>query len=371
MLSPQNPLRALNAAGQSVWYDNIHRSMLTSGELARLVAEDDLRGVTSNPTIFDKAITGGHEYDDALRSLSRSSASQTSREKFYSLAIADIQAAADQLRPIYLATDGVDGMVSLEVSPDLAYDTEATIREALELHARLDRPNVMIKVPATRAGLPAIERLIAEGININVTLLFSVERYMEVAEAYLRGLEQRLRQGDPINRIASVASFFVSRIDSALDPLLAKKAPNLQGKIAIANAKRAYQHYRQLYQSDRIESLADAGARPQRLLWASTSTKNPNYPDVLYVESLIGPQTVNTVPPATYEAFRDHGMVAPTLLENLDKALVELESLQALGIDLAEITDRLEREGVAAFAQSFANLLADIDAKTAELAILA
>jgi transaldolase len=262
-------------------------------------------------------------------------------------------------------------MVSLEVSPDLAYDTEATIREARELHARLDRPNVMIKVPATQAGLPAIEQLIADGVNINATLLFSVDRYLEVTTAYLQGLEWRFQQGQPINRIASVASFFVSRLDSALDPLLAEQNPELQGKIAIANAKLAYQRFKRLYNDQRFKVLRNAGARPQRLLWASTSTKNPAYSDVFYVESLIGPLTVNTIPPVTYEAFRDHGVITPQLEENVDTALTQLDTLAELGIDLSAVTDHLEEEGVAAFAQAFRNLLADIEAKTADLTTLA
>jgi len=371
MTQRHNPLRALNVYGQSVWYDNIHRAMLSSGELGRMIAEDDLRGITSNPAIFDKAITGGREYDDALRRLLRQNPNQTCRELFFALASEDIGAAADLLRPVYVATGGVDGMVSLEVSPDLAYDTEGTIREARALHARLDRPNVMIKVPATRAGLPAIEQLTADGINVNVTLLFAVDRYREVAEAYLRGLEHRLARGQPVANIASVASFFVSRIDTALDPLLADKRPELQGKLAIANAKLAYQAFKDIFGRGRFAALAEAGARPQRLLWASTSSKNPAYRDVLYVEELIGPQTVNTVPPATYEAFRDHGVVAATLEREVASARAQLAALPALGIDLCAVTDRLEAEGVQAFAQAFTNLLTDIEAKVADLAAAA
>lgn len=371
MPQQNNPLRVLNASGQSIWYDNIHRSMLTSRELARLLAEDDLRGITSNPSIFDKAISGGHDYDEVLRRLLHANPTQSSRDLFYALASEDIGIAADLLLPVYVATDGVDGMVSLEVSPDLAHDTEATIREARELHAHLHRPNVMIKVPATRAGLPAIEQLIADGININVTLLFSVDRYLDVADAYLRGLERRFANDQPVQRIASVASFFVSRVDSALDPVLAEKAPGLQGKIAIANAKLAYRRFKELYAGPRFQALKAAGARPQRLLWASTSTKNPVFRDVLYVEGLIGPETVNTIPPATYAAFREHGLVAPSLEKDWDTALAQLASLPDLEIDLTAVTDRLEEEGVTAFAQSFHNLLANIEAKAIDLAATA
>jgi len=357
-----NPLRQLNASGQSVWYDNIQRAMLASGELRRLVEDDDLRGVTSNPSIFEKAIAGSHDYDTAIRQLLGSRPAIDSRELFFELAIDDIRAAADVLQPVYRASEGRDGFISLEVSPDLADDTQATVREARELFARLDRPNVMIKVPATRAGVPAVEELIADGIHINVTLLFAVERYIEVAEAYCRGLARRLDCGQPIDRIASVASFFVSRVDSALDPLLAERAPELVGRIAIANAKLAYREATRLF-GQAFAPLAAAGARPQRLLWASTSTKNPAYRDTLYVEELIGPDTVNTVPPATYSAFRDHGIVAPTLARDIDAAAAAIERLPQLGIDLAAVTAQLEADGVAAFAKSFTTLLAAIEAK--------
>lgn len=370
-----NPLRELNAAGQSVWYDNIQRAMLQRAatgrsELERLIAEDDLRGVTSNPTIFEKAITGSSDYDRALgQALDRGE--RNPRALFYSLATEDIRAAADQLRPVYEATGGVDGMVSLEVSPDLADDTEATVHEACELWARLDRPNAMIKVPATAAGVPAVQRLIAEGINVNVTLLFSVERYLEIVEAYIRGLEERQQRGLDLRGIASVASFFVSRVDSALDPVLANRAPELAGGVAIANARVAYRHWQARFTDGRFEALVRAGARPQRLLWASTSTKNPAYRDVLYVESLIGRDTVNTLPPATYEAFRDHGRVEATLAVDPVAAQALLARLGQLDIDLAEVTDRLEREGVAAFAKSFHTLLEAIESKASALSRVA
>jgi transaldolase/transaldolase/glucose-6-phosphate isomerase len=368
MSQSNNPLRLLNTAGQSIWYDYIHRSFVECGALAHLIQKDDLRGITSNPTIFDKAITGSHDYDMSLRRLLSSAPSRGSREWFFALASEDIRAAADLLMPTYTATEGVDGMVSLEVSPHLAHDTQATLQEARLLHKRIGRPNVMIKVPATLAGLPAIETLIAEGINVNVTLLFSVTRYQQVAEAYLRGLEQRIHNGRPISRIASVASFFVSRLDSVLDPLLKTQFPELQGKIAIANAKAAYHCFKALFSGDRFALLADAGALPQRLLWASTSTKNPAYSDVYYVENLIAPQTVNTLPPATYEAFRDHGVVNQTLEQHVDTALAQLAALADLGIDLDTVTERLEAEGVAAFAQAFDNLLNHLDAKAMDLA---
>ena len=281
-MSRNNPLRKLNAAGQSVWCDHIHRGMIESGGLAAMIEDDDLRGITSNPAIFDKAITGSDEYDAIIQRELRRAPGQSSRELFFALAIEDIRDGADVLRSVYDSTGGVDGMISLEVSPDLAHDTEGTIREARELHARLNRPNVMIKVPATRAGLPAIEQLIAEGMNINVTLLFAIDRYEAVAEAYLRGLERRRAAGQSVERIASVASFFVSRVDSALDPLVKDKLPKLADTIAVANAKLAYRRYKHVFSGARFAVLKAAGALPQRLLWASTSTKNPDYPELLY-----------------------------------------------------------------------------------------
>ena len=362
-MPPANLLRQLSAAGQSVWYDNIQRSMLTSGMLTQMIAEDDLRGITSNPTIFEKAIGGSADYDEALRRELQRDPQQSSRALFFTLAIEDIRDAAKALRPTYDATDGVDGMVSLEVSPDLAHDVDGTVREACELFARLAMPNVMIKVPGTVPGLHAVEQLIAQGVNVNVTLLFSVERYVSVAEAYLRGLERRRAKGLPIDRIASVASFFVSRLDTAVDPILAQRQPELQGRIANANAQLAYQEYLEIFGGPHFAALRKEGARPQRLLWASTSTKNPAYPDLLYVNNLIGPDTVNTLPPATYDAFRDHGTVARTLDQEVENALAQLAMLPELGIDLSAITDQLEIDGVNAFIQSFETLLAAIEAK--------
>lgn len=374
-----NPLLRLQELGQSVWYDNIQRSMLTNGELARMISEDGLRGMTSNPTIFEKAINGSQEYDSALISLIQGGHGGDAREIFFDLAIDDIQAAADVFRPVHEQTN-VDGMVSLEVSPDLAYDTEATIAEAHRLWARVSRPNCMIKVPATREGLPAIRTLIAEGININVTLLFSLARYREVVEAYLAGLEARLQRGLRVDQVTSVASFFVSRVDTAVDAWLEERAReaspadaetyrSLQGKIAIANAKLAYHWHLEITQSSRFARLREAGAHPQRLLWASTGTKNPHYRDVLYVESLIGPDTVNTMPPATYNAFRDHGIVAPTLMEGLSQARTDMDRLGAAGLDLAAVTDRLEQEGVQSFAASFHTLLTAIEHKVQTLRV--
>ena len=368
MSNPSMPLPKLNAAGQSVWYDHIHRGMITTGGLAGLIEADDLRGVTSNPAIFDKAITSTHEYDAILQQVLRQNSGASSRELFFALAIEDIRDSADILRPVYDATDGVDGMISLEVSPDLAHDSDATVREAHDLHGRVNRPNVMIKVPATEACLPAIEQLIADGMSINVTLLFSLERYEAVAEAYIRGLERRAEQGQSLEKIESVASFFVSRVDSALDPLVAEKRPDLQGKLAIANAKRAYQSFKKIFGSERFKALEAKGARPQRLLWASTGVKNPAYPELLYVETLIGPQTVNTMPPVTYEAFREAGVVAATLETDISEAEAQIAALADLGIDLKAVTDRLEQEGVASFAKAFDNLLAHIAHKAESLA---
>lgn len=369
-----NPLLTLNSLGQSVWYDNIQRSMLSSGMLQKLVEHDGLAGVTSNPSIFEKAINGSADYDQALAALHGSRPDASHRELFFALALEDIQAAADILAPVYRASNGKDGMISLEVGPDLANDADGTIAEARELWQRVGRPNLMIKVPATREGLVAIRQLIADGINVNVTLLFSTRRHEEVMEAYLKGLEARLRAGKPVDKIASVASFFVSRVDSAIDKLLddikangdeaaRKTAFNLLGKIAIANAKIAYQNYKQVFGGDRFHQLREAGAQTQRLLWASTGTKNPQYSDVLYVETLIGPDTVNTLPPATFDAFRSHGNAHLTLEHSVDLAHHQLQMLAELGIKLEAVTDRLEYEGVAIFADSFNALLKAISDK--------
>ncbi len=370
-----NKLQKLQELGQSIWYDNIQRDMLgEQGELARMIREDRLAGVTSNPSIFEKAIGAGSDYDKQLNELLNGYPDMTRRELFFSLAIDDIQHAADLLQPVYEATQGKDGYVSLEVSPDLAYDTESTIREAKELVQRVNRANLMIKVPSTLEGVPAVEALTAAGVNVNATLLFSVERYEQVAKAYIRGLQQRASQGESLAQVGSVASFFVSRVDTLVDKLLEEKLSQaddngralieaLMGQVAVLNAKAAYKVYQGLY-DDSFAALREQGARPQRLLWASSGTKNPAYSDILYLDSLIGPNTVNTVPPATYKAYLDHGEPAPRLLEGLDEAAAELHKLAQLGIDLTAATQRLEDEGVAAFQQAFDKLLSAIESKS-------
>lgn len=369
-----NRIQQLHALGQSVWLDYIERGMIHSGELKALV-EEGLRGVTSNPTIFQQAIAKSDAYKADLTRLAKQDLAP--KAIFEALAIADIQAAADILRPDYEASNGHDGFVSIEVAPDLAYDTEHTIAEARRLHAAIARPNLMVKVPATEAGIPAIRQLIAGGINVNVTLIFGLERYAEVKNAYLSGLEERLDAGQPLDHIASVASFFVSRVDSNVDDRLEQLAARhpdqaetirgLQGKIAVANAKLAYRQFQQVFSGARWERLAQAGAQLQRPLWASTSTKNPTYPDLLYVDNLIGPHTVNTMPPKTIEAFRDHGVVAYTIDQHVDQAEQDILQLPKLGISMREVTDELEQEGVKKFADSYNELLAAIAQRRAEL----
>lgn len=371
--------RAVQVYGQSIWYDNIQRGLLRSGALARLIADQGLLGLTSNPSIFEKAILDSRDYDEALAAARRQQPRATPQELFYTLAIDDIRAAADLFAPVYRDSDGRDGFVSLEVAPDLAYDADTTIAEAETLFRRVDRPNVMIKVPATEPGLHAVEALIDRGINVNITLLFSIARYEAVVDAYLLGLEARLRRGRPLTGIASVASFFISRIDTLIDKQLqslaaqgdtdtAQRARALLGTVAVSCAKLAYQRYLALFNSPRFQPLAAAGARSQRLLWASTSTKNPAYSDLLYVEPLIGADTVNTLPPATFDAFNDHGMLAATLETDIDTALHRLAELEALGVDLGATTRQLEKDGVAAFAQSYRHLLDAIADKTTRLA---
>lgn len=362
-----NTLRQLADFGQSVWYDNIQRTMITSGQLKRMIEEDGLRGITSNPTIFEKAINGSKDYDDYIVQLLTDHPRINTRDLFFSIAIRDIQEAADLLMPVYQQSNGVDGMISLEVSPDLAYDTEGTIAEARRLAKRVDRRNLMIKVPATKEGLPAIEAIIADGINVNVTLLFSVERYKEVIEAYTLGLESRLRRGQPVSKIASVASFFVSRVDAAIEQQMkTNTSPELSavaGKIGIANAKIAYSAYKQLFGAPRFAALKEAGAATQRLLWASTGTKNPTISDVIYLDNLIGPDTVNTVPPATYAAFKDHGTPQASLERDVDKARSDLAALAKAGVSLADITKQLEKDGVESFGKSFTTLLSALEGK--------
>jgi transaldolase/glucose-6-phosphate isomerase len=351
-------LKNLSDLGQSIWYDYIRRFFITSGELKTLI-EEGLRGVTSNPSIFEKAINGSSDYDETIRRLV---VTKKSVEEIYEeLVLDDISRAADLLQPVYKSTQGVDGYVSLEVSPTLAHDTKGTIAEARRLFKVLARPNVMIKVPATPAGIPAIEELVASGININVTLIFNLDHYRPVAEAYLKGLERRLADHGDISKVASVASFFISRVDTAVDQVLTSlENKDLQGKIAIANAKMAYDTFRQIFSGSRWEKLAAFGARVQRPLWASTGAKNPEYPDTLYVDQLIGPDTVNTLPPATFNAFREHGSVAQTLTEKIEEAETQLTQLEDLGIDLNSITQKLQEEGLQAFAESFKTLMASI-----------
>jgi transaldolase/transaldolase/glucose-6-phosphate isomerase len=361
-----NPLLRLGALGQSVWYDYITRDLLTSGKLARLITEDGLRGMTSNPTIFDKAIAGSRLYDDDIRRLSDQG--RTAGEIFETLAVADVRAACDLFHPLYQQSGGTDGFVSLEVSPTLANDTAGTIHEAERLWSAVGRPNAMIKIPGTRAGLRAVTQCIAGGINVNVTLLFSVERYAEVIEAYLAGMEQRLERGPSLQSVASVASFFVSRVDGKVDLLLGTPDHPLRGKIAIANAAAAYALFERTLESARWERLAHAGARPQRPLWASTSTKDPRLPDIYYVEALAAPRTVNTMPPETLDAYRDHGKPAIRIHESVEAAPAQLKALADAGIDLSAVTAELELDGVAKFAASHAAVLAGIEAKAGELA---
>jgi len=362
--------------GQSIWLDSISRDMLTSGEFRRLVEQEGVSGCTSNPTIFDKAISGSSAYDDQIATLA--AAGRDADAIFDELARADLQDAADTLRPVHDDTGGNDGFVSWEVSPELAYDTEATMREVRRLWALLDRPNALIKIPATRAGLSAIHEMLYEGINVNITLLFSITRYEEVMEAYLSALERRLAEGKPVDRIRSVASFFVSRVDTLvdkqLDAMMERASPAerqrlaaLRSKVAIANAKLAYQRFKQIFAGPRWEALRARGAALQRPLWASTSTKDPSLPDTYYVDNLIGPHTVNTVPPHTLAAFNDHGRVAPTLEEGLAEAQEIMDRLAEVGIDIVAVTDQLEREGVRAFADSFVALRNTIDEKRARL----
>ncbi|GAA6614632.1 bifunctional transaldolase/phosoglucose isomerase [Scytonema sp. NUACC26] len=370
----KNPLQSLQSYGQSVWLDYIRRSLITSGELQKLIDEDGLRGVTSNPSIFEKAIAGSTDYDSALIT-SEQSQDKNVMSLYESFAIADIQATADILKPIYEQTNRRDGYVSLEVSPYLANDTQQTISEARRLWLEVNRPNLMIKVPATPAGIPAIEQLVSEGINVNVTLLFAENVYEQVANAYITGLESLAAKGGDISRTASVASFFVSRIDTAVDNLIADRLKtttnadrrdlleSLLGKVAIANAKLAYKRYQSIFQSSRWQKLSSQGAQTQRLLWASTGTKNPHYSDVLYVEELIGSDTVNTIPPATLSAFRDRGHPKSSLTEGLDAAQSTLSKLQKAGISLQQITDQLLAEGVQLFIHAFDQLLSAVEKK--------
>jgi transaldolase len=360
-------LHQLSELGQSVWIDSLSREWLRTGELQRMMDEDAVVGVTSNPTIFQKAMSEGGWYDDQLREVLAEE--DDLKEIFLRLAFDDIGEACDLLHPVWEQTDGVDGRVSLEVDPHLANDTEGTIEEAQRFHDTVDRPNLYVKIPATKEGLPAIEEMISRGKSINVTLTFSLERYVEVAEAYIRGLERLAEGGGDLAQTLSVASFFVSRVDTETDKRLDAIGgqEHLKGRLAIANAKLAYQRYKEIFAGPRWEALAARGARPQRCLWASTSTKNPAYRDVMYVEELIGPETVNTMPKETIEAFQDHGVVRLTLEEGLDEARQLFAELAQVGIDYDDVTRVLEEEGVQKFADSFDELLEGIRAKRGEL----
>ena len=366
-----NALRQVQLIGQSIWYDNIRRGLIRSGELQRLI-ELGVSGLTSNPTIFEKAIAGSTDYDDALLELAQ--ARQSGREIFETLAIEDIRAVADLLRPVYDQTSGADGYASLEVSPHLAHDTENTIAEGQRLFAALDRPNVLVKVPATPEGMPAIRHLIGEGVNVNVTLIFSLDAYRQVREAYIGGLEDLAESGGDVSKVASVASFFLSRVDSAVDALLEERIRqgreelmDLAGKAAVANAKVAYRDFKATFGNERFNRLSEKGASVQRPLWASTSTKNPEYSDVMYVEPLIGSHTVNTMPESTLMTFLEHGLAAETLDQGLDEAEVALESLQEAGISMEQVTAKLLADGVKAFADSYDKVLENIEEKAARL----
>ena len=371
-----NRLRLLHDAGQSIWLDFIDREILRNGELERRIAEDSLTGMTSNPTIFEKAMAEGTAYDEQLAS---APAALTPWDLFELVETDDVRSACDMFGAVHQESGGGDGFVSIEVSPGSAHDTDATVVEACRLWAMVGRPNVMIKVPGTPEGARAVRTLIADGVNVNITLLFSRDAYSEVIEAYLGGLEDRIAAGKPIHQLSSVASFFVSRVDTEVDKrieaLLANASPDvaarlekLRGRVAVANAKLAYALFRERFSGPRWEALAAQGARLQRPLWASTSTKNPAYRDVMYVEDLIGPDTVNTMPPATIEAFRDHGVVKRTVDANLDAERAIVAELESLGISLESVTDKLLADGLTSFAKSFDSLIARIEAKTGELA---
>ena len=374
-----NPLVELQQQGQSVWLDYIRRKALLSGDVRQLIENDGLRGMTANPAIFQAAIAAGDDYDGTIEKMVKDGAEPVAI--YEQLAVEDIQEACDQFRALYDSTNGADGFVSLEVSPLLAYNTEGTLEEARRLWAWVNRPNLMIKVPGTAAGVPAIETLLSEGINVNVTLLFAIEAYEAVAWAYIRGLERRVAEGKPVDKIASVASFFVSRVDVMIDPMLDKKAAaasdaaekskleGLRGKAAIANARLAYQSFKKIFGDKRFTDLKAHGARVQRPLWASTSVKNPNYSDLLYADALIGPDTVDTMPRETLEAFRDHGTVKNTVEDDVDGAKQTLTDLEAAGVSMKAVTDQLEKEGVEKFEQAFDALLKGIvEKRTALLA---
>ncbi|HLV26260.1 MAG TPA: transaldolase [Gemmatimonadales bacterium] len=370
-------LQRLHDAGQSIWLDFIDRSMLAAGDLARMTREDSITGVTSNPTIFQKALAEGNAYDEQLASLSPD---LSPLQLFEQIAAEDVRRACDDLREVYDRTGGQDGFVSLEVSPTVATDTAATVAEAGRLWALVDRPNLLIKVPGTEEGAVAVRALIDAGISVNITLLFSVDAHRRVIEAYLEGLEARARRNEPIDRIASVASFFVSRVDTEVDKRLGELMATasddssraalaaLRGRTAVANAKLAYRLFQAMFRGARWENLRTRGAMPQRPLWASTSTKNPAYRDVMYVEELIGPETVNTMPPATVEAFRDHGEVRRTIDVNVDEAVRTMQAIEDAGISMKDVTDKLLHDGLASFQKSFDDLLAGLEATRTRVA---
>lgn len=352
----KNSVKQIHDFGQSIWLDFIDRKIMDSGELKRLIDEDGVRGITSNPAIFEKAISGSDDYKDDIGRLTEKD--KSNEAIFYGVAVEDIKRAADMLKPVYEESGGGDGFVSLEVSPHLARNTEATAQQAFELWKAVRKENVMIKIPGTAEGLTAIRRCTREGININVTLLFGLPRYEEVTDAYISGLEDRMKNNQPVDHIASVASFFLSRIDVMVDPMLAeKKLTNLKGEVAIASAKKAYEIYQRVFGSDRFKKLQEKGAKPQRLLWASTGSKDPAFSDVKYVEPLIGPDTVNTIPMETLTAFRDHGIAANTLEKKLGHATKVLEDLKKGGIDIDAITQKLEDEGIDKFNKPYDKLL--------------
>jgi transaldolase len=362
-MTNKNPLKTIHSFGQSIWLDDIHRGMLNNGDFKRYIENDGITGVTSNPAILNKAILGHDDYDAPIAQLAADGLD--AKGIYEKLVIEDLQQAADLLRPGYDESEGRDGFVSMEVSPHYAHDTDKTVTAARRLWKMLDRPNIMIKVPATREGLPAIRTLIAEGINVNATLLFSVSRYREIARAYMDGIKDRSDNGLPVEKIASVASFFLSRIDVLVDKKLAAmdKQGELRGKAAIASSRVAYQVYWEIICSKEWKNLSHAGARPQRLLWASTSTKDESYSDVMYVESLIGADTVNTLPLNTLDAYRDHGNPANRITEDLDQSEAVLKGLDELGINMESIAEQLEKEGVEKFVQPFDELLETLESK--------
>ena len=356
----KNSVKQIQGFGQSIWLDFFDRKIMNNGELKRLIDEDGISGITSNPAIFEKAISSSDDYKDDIAKLTQKEMSNEAI--FYGVAIEDIRRAADMLKQLYDDAEGGDGFVSLEVSPHLARNTEGTAQQAFELWKAVRRENVMIKIPATAEGLTAIRRCTREGININITLLFGLPRYEEVTDAFISGLEDRLKNNQPIDHVASVASFFLSRIDVMIDPMLEKKGlANLKGEVAIASAKKAYEIYQRVFNSDRFKKLQDKGAKPQRLLWASTGSKDPSFSDVKYVEALIGPGTVNTIPMDTLEAFRDHGVAANTLEKDLGHATKVLEDLKKGGINLGAITQKLEEEGIEKFNKPYDKLLEAIE----------